>query len=98
MQFLGGSYDIGASYIGMDDTGKVQMSADVYDSLINNIDVPDDGLEILPSLSMVEKTPSWVQGPIDMPETGDNTSLLLWSGLLALAAAGFVASRKVRFN
>lgn len=33
-----------------------------------------------------------------LPQTGDNSSLMLWASMLALAAAGFVASRKTRLN
>lgn len=39
--------------------------------------------------------------PVDtsnLPQTGDNTSLMLWSALLTLATAGLVASRKTRLN
>lgn len=34
----------------------------------------------------------------DLPQTGDNSSLMLWASMLALAAAGFAASRKTRLN
>lgn len=37
-------------------------------------------------------------GVQDLPQTGDNTSLLLWSAMLALAAAGIVVTRKTRLN
>jgi len=35
---------------------------------------------------------------VELPKTGDNSSLLMWTSLLALAAAGFVVSRRTRLN
>ncbi len=35
---------------------------------------------------------------VDLPSTGDNSSLMLWASMLALAVIGFAASKKVRFN
>lgn len=37
-------------------------------------------------------------GVVSLPQTGDNSSLMLWASMLALAAAGFAASRKTRLN
>lgn len=42
-------------------------------------------------------TAVWAAIP-DLPQTGDNSSLMLWSAMLALAAAGFVVTRKTRLN
>ena len=42
-------------------------------------------------------TAVWTAIP-DLPQTGDNSSLMLWSAMLALAAAGFVVTRKTRLN
>lgn len=37
-------------------------------------------------------------GSTALPQTGDNSSLLMWASLLAMAMVGFVASRKTRLN
>ena len=35
---------------------------------------------------------------VDLPQTGDNASLMLWSALLTLAMGGFVMMKKARLN
>lgn len=37
-------------------------------------------------------------GAASLPQTGDNSSLALWSALMVLSAAAFVATRKARLN
>lgn len=35
---------------------------------------------------------------VNLPQTGDNSSLMLWVSVMAMAVVGFVVSKKVRFN
>lgn len=56
---------------------------------VNGVQVSADEVYVVP-------TP--YSGSVDLPQTGDNSSLMLWSAMLALAAAGFVVTRKTRLN
>ena len=55
-------------------------------------------------IATIDPNGNVVIGPIPavdvsaLPQTGDNSSLMLWAGMLALAMVGFVASRKTRLN
>lgn len=93
-------------------THELDISGNTYNSL--TVDQADQVISyekgaVTPEVVKGEETaedvaknkffnPAAYNSNVDMPVTGDNSSLMLWASMLALAAAGFVASRKTRLN
>lgn len=79
---------------------KGSIAVDLHESFLKTLPVGKYGLAIYSTKGDVEGEFTVAPADVvaDLPQTGDNSSLLMWASLLALAAAGFVVSRKTRLN